>query len=202
MAEKRELWDKLDNEGPRAFNGFKVYKAMPPEDRALLKAYRIYTNNPDAKNMSRNWHTWARKYGWADRAKAYDAHIERLRRKGYEKAIQKEAEKNAHDTEKILYRTNELLTALYEKAMKRLEAEEFSESLRPAEVINIVKLHVEAASKLAPQATSAEPTSGTWTEEDDNEFANEILADINERRAKAGPLEDDFGAEESVSPQD
>lgn len=201
MAEKRELWDQLDNESARAYEAFKIYRAIEPTERSLAKAWRIYVGNPDAKNAGRTFRFWREDFAWKDRAKAYDAHIERIRRKGFEKAIEQEATKNARTTERIMHHANELLVRTYEAAAERLEQEDFAGELRPAEVIQIVKLHIEAAAKIAGTQPQGEAhAEGNWTEEDDNEFANEILADINERRAKHGPIEDDFGREEESSP--
>src|SRR5829696_3740183 len=46
--EKRELWDRLENEPERAYRAFECFLSLPGGERTLLGAYRRHVGNPDA----------------------------------------------------------------------------------------------------------------------------------------------------------
>jgi hypothetical protein len=93
--EKKELWDRLENEPERAYRAFEAYRNLPSTGRTLIAAYRRHVGNPDAAKPSDTWSRWCNQFAWRERAAAYDAHIDRLREKSMEKAIQQEAEQHA-----------------------------------------------------------------------------------------------------------
>ena len=80
-----ELWDKLESESSRAFEAFKLFMYLPPAERSVAGAWREWTDNPEAGRPSPFFEGWAREYAWPERARAYDAHIERIRRRGMER---------------------------------------------------------------------------------------------------------------------
>jgi hypothetical protein len=78
-----------------------------------------------------------------------------------------------------------LLTRAYDHAIAAMEDLDFAKSLRPQDIVQIVRIYIEANSKLSPAETPVEGSSvSDWSEEDDSEF-DRILAEIvaeDERR--------------------
>ena len=108
-TEKRKLWDLLDGEPSRAYEAFQTFLNLPGGDRILVAAYRRYVGNPDASKVSDTWNAWAHRYAWREWARAYDAHIDRIRRNAMEKAVEEEAAEQARQAERI---RNNLLPAM------------------------------------------------------------------------------------------
>src|SRR5215208_1550791 len=81
---------------------------------------------------------WAREYAWPERARAHDAHLDRIRERSIEKAIEEEAEKQAREVERTRYRFNELMALSFEGAMEWFEHAQPSD-LRAQDVIGIIK---------------------------------------------------------------
>src|SRR5215204_4405362 len=120
-TEKRELWDRLENEPERAYRAFESFLSLPSGERTLLGAYRRHVGNPEAAKPSDTWSGWSSSFAWRERAAAYDDHLASVRREAYERAVEEEAERQAREVEKVRGRYNELLTLGYERAMEWLE---------------------------------------------------------------------------------
>src|SRR5215210_1068156 len=120
-TEKRELWDRLENEPERAHRAFECFLSLPSGDRTLLGAYRQHVDNPEAVKPSDTWAAWSRDFAWRERAAAYDDHLASVRREAYERVVEEEAARQAREVEKARYRSNELLTLGYERSMEWLE---------------------------------------------------------------------------------
>jgi hypothetical protein len=138
-TEKRELWDQLSNESERAHRAFQTFLSLPSNERTVIRAYRSHVGNPTAHNVSDTWARWSRDFAWVERASAYDAYLESLRREAYERAIQEEAAQQAREVEKIRGRMNELLAVAYHRAMEALEDEDWlRDNLRSSDVMRII----------------------------------------------------------------
>ena len=109
-TEKRELWDRLENEPERAYRAFECFLGLPGGERTLLEAYRRHVGNPDAAKPSDTWSGWSKSFAWRERAAAYDDHLASLRREAYERAVKEEAARQALEVERARGRTSELLT--------------------------------------------------------------------------------------------
>lgn len=136
--QKRELWDRLENEPERAYRAFECFLNLPSGERTLLGAYRQHVGNPDAVKPSDTWSGWSNSFAWRERAAAYDDHLASLRREAYERVIEEEAERQAREVEKARGRYNELMTMAYVQAMECLEDDDWvSSNLRSSDVLNI-----------------------------------------------------------------
>lgn len=82
---KAQPWEQRPDESGRAYAAFVVYRDMGAK-RNVPDAYRQGTGRPQAKQASGVWNGWAKKYRWAERARAYDEHQAALRQKGIEQA--------------------------------------------------------------------------------------------------------------------
>jgi hypothetical protein len=87
----KELWESLDNEPANAFAAFGCFDSLDARERSVLAAYRIGVR-PDAKKPSDTWAGWSREFAWQERALAHDKHLDGVRRKGVEEAIEEEPE--------------------------------------------------------------------------------------------------------------
>ena len=178
MSNEKELWHRLENEPDRAYEAFQTFLSLPSGDRTLVAAYRAFVGNPDASKLSDAWNGWARHYAWKERARAYDAHIDRIRRTAMEKAIEEEAAEQARQAERTRYHLNELLTNFHAKTMDFLEQMDPAD-MRFSDAVQVARLHIEHVDKFG--TADEERDQDTWTEEDD-EFLNEAAERVKQRR--------------------
>ena len=82
-TEKKELWNRLENEPERAYLAFECFLSLPSGERTLLEAHRQHVGNPEAVNPSDTWSRWSSQFAWRERAAAYDDHLASLRREAY-----------------------------------------------------------------------------------------------------------------------
>jgi hypothetical protein len=106
--QKRELWDRLENEPERAYRAFESFLSLPSGERTLLSAYRQHVGNPDAVKPSDTWSRWASQFAWRERAAAYDDHLASLRREAHEQVIKEQAKRQAREIEKTATATASL----------------------------------------------------------------------------------------------
>ena len=201
-TEKRELWDRLENEPERAYRAFECFLSLPSGERTLLGAYRRHVGNPDAAKPSDTWSGWSSSFAWRERAAAYDDHLASVRREAYERAIEEEAARQAREVETARGRYNELMTLGYERAVEWLENAQTSD-LRSQDVIQIIRLYMDAEKFFGAQESSAE---AEWTEEDEAEVEwivkeVEALDDLEHPEEKEGS-EEGSGEDQSEESED
>ena len=206
-SERKELWHQLDNESDRAHEAFKTFMLLPPAERSVVGAWREWTENPEAARPSSFFEGWARAYAWPERARAHDHHLELIRERGMEKAIEEEAAKQARQVERVRGRFHELMAITYEKAIEYLEEDDFATQLRPADVVQILKLHLETVHKLGDSEPEAEGGSGTvdWSEDEQRELEailDEIDAEEAQEEREAGSDGGEEGPEDSEGDSD
>ncbi len=148
-TQKRELWDRLENETERAYRAFECFLSLPSGERTVVEAYRVHVGNPQAVKVSDTWVRWSSDFAWRERAAAYDDHMANKRREAYERGVEEEAERQGALEERTRGRMFELLTLGYERAMECLEDEDWvSRNLRSSDVLNITRLHLDALKAL------------------------------------------------------
>jgi len=194
-TEKRELWDRLENEPERAYRSFESFLSLPSGERTLLEAYRRHVSNPDAAKPSDTWSGWSSSFAWRERAAAYDDHLAGVRRDAYERAVEEEAAQQAREVEKTRGRMNELLTVAYDRAMECLEDEDWvSRNLRASDVIQIMRLHMDYVKTFEVDRESG--AEDEWTEEDDAEF-DQIIKEVDALSDPERPEEWEEGEDRS-----
>jgi hypothetical protein len=154
-TQKRELWDRLENEPDRAYRAFESFLSLPSGERTLLEAYRQHVGNPDAVKPSDTWSGWSNNFAWRERAAAYDDHLASVRREAYERAVEEEAARQAREVEKARGRYNELMTLGYERAVEWLEDPQRTD-LRAQDVIQIIRLYMDAEKAFGAQEPNTE----------------------------------------------
>lgn len=88
----REIWERQEGEGGRAYAAFCAYRDLGPT-RTMNRAYtvhireRVEAGEISAQRGARlrpeasgRWQAWSTAWSWGKRAQAYDAHLERKRR--------------------------------------------------------------------------------------------------------------------------
>jgi choline dehydrogenase-like flavoprotein len=201
-TEKRELWDRLENEPERAYRAFECFLGLPSGERTLLRAYRQHVGNPDAAKPSDTWSGWSSSFAWRERAAAYDDHLASVRREAYERAVEEEAERQAREVELARGRYNELMTLAYVQAAEWLENAQPAD-LRAQDVIQIIRLYMDAEKFFGAQESSAE---AEWTEEDEADvewIVKEVdaLPDLEHPEEKEGS-EEGSGEDQSEESED
>jgi hypothetical protein len=198
-SERRELWHQLDNESDRAHAAFEYYMLLPPAERSVVRAWREWSGNPDAKREPPYFAGWAKDFAWSDRARARDHHLEVIRERGMEKAIEEEAAQQARQTERLRYRQMELVTRIYERAIASLDNDDYWDTMQPQDVINIVRLHLDSMVKLGEMMPQDDRVvESDWNEEHAAEL-DRTLGDIEAEREEETPEPDEFGDEEGGS---
>src|SRR5215208_4399793 len=193
--QKKELWERLENEPDRAYRAFECFLSLPSGERTLLRAYRQHVGNPDAAKPSDTWSGWSSTFAWRERAAAYDDHLARLRRDAYEQAVSEEAARQAREVEKARGRSNELLTLGYVRAMEWFEEMDASQ-MRMSDVIQVARLHMDYLKAFPVQPESR--NEDDWTEEDDADLER-IVKEIEARRDSEKDAQD---PDEEVSESD
>src|SRR4051794_24411411 len=71
-------WEQRPGESGPAFRAFCRFRDMGP-GRSAVRAYGQSTGNEGATQKPGRWSVWAKRHRWADRANAYDRHLEAIR---------------------------------------------------------------------------------------------------------------------------
>jgi hypothetical protein len=199
-SERKELWHQLDNESDRAHEAFRLFMVLPPAERSVVRAWREWSANPEAKREPPYFAGWARDYAWSDRARVHDHHIEVIRESGMEDAIREEAARQARQVEQVRGRFNELMAITYERAIEYMEDDSFGEQLRPADVVQILKLHLETTLKLDNPTSEAPDSEVDWSEDEQRELdriVGEIDAEEEKREEPEEGSSEDLGGDHS-----
>jgi hypothetical protein len=200
--QKKELWERLENEPERAYRAFECFLSLPSDHRTIVEAYRVYVGNSEAVKPSDTWAKWSHDYAWRERAAAFDDHIASVRREAHEQVIKEQAERQAREVEKVRGRYNELMSVAYEAAMEWFEDSDWSKAnLRSGDVVKIIQLHMDAADKFSGDLVK--PEGDDWDESsieesEDDGWGSDIVAEIDaeaEARRAAG---DDSEPEEDL----
>ena len=113
-------WERQERETPKSFAAFCVYRDMGPQERTLPKTAKAV-----GKSLSM-MDTWSQKYGWVDRAAAWDDEQDRLKREADQKA-QIEAIK------KMRKRHTEVAVKMIDKAEAAID-EILAGEIKPADI--------------------------------------------------------------------
>lgn len=92
------LWDKREDESAKAYEWFCRYRDMGP-DRSHDKLHQKYSESTSKKSVTLRWSS---KYAWVERAEAYDAHLEAIKRKTNEDRVRKTAEEHIGVADRIM----------------------------------------------------------------------------------------------------
>lgn len=86
MKQKQaHMWDRLPDETDKAFAVFQVYLKGGP-NRQKIEVYRKVYGKPNAKCPAGYFSTWAKRFKWDERCKAWDDHLAQVEQSATEKA--------------------------------------------------------------------------------------------------------------------
>lgn len=102
------IWERLKGEGTRAFAAFCVYRDLGPT-RSMPKATARMGRKA---TYTRQLEKWSSRWNWVARAKAYDEHLERLKREASEGKVVEMAERHAELAEALLAKISHRVHAL------------------------------------------------------------------------------------------
>ena len=200
---REQLWHRLDSESGRAYEAFKVFVYLPPAERSVVRAWREWSGKPDAKREPPFFYNWAHDFAWKERAVARDHHIELIRERGMEKAIEEEAEFQARQVEQMRFRFNEIMSVSYARAMERLQDSEWAEDgIRMSDIVKIAQLHLEGVLKLGETERAA--PEGDWdeSEAEEDEVGRRIVEEVDAEAEERRTEEDDTEPEEGLPGED
>ena len=156
------IWDKREDESAKAYEWFCRYRDMGP-GRSHEKLNQKYSESISKKSLTLRWSS---KYAWVERAEAYDAHLEAIKRETHEDRVRKTAEEHIDVADKIM-----------ELALCKLALLEGME-VKPNEVKGLIELAVKIKRDALGIAEKHEVTGEVHVEQ---QTANKLIDDLLER---------------------
>ena len=156
------LWDKREDESARAYEWFCRYRDMGP-GRSHDKLHQKYSEGASKKSLTLRWSS---KYAWVERAEAYDAHLEAIKRETNEDRVRKTAEEHIDVADRIM-----------ELALCKLALLEGME-VKPNEVKGLIELSVKMKRDALGIAEKHEVNGEMHV---DQKMANKLIDDLVER---------------------
>jgi hypothetical protein len=111
------LYDRETDESAKAFEAWTVYRDLGAE-RSLQKASEMYYGH--GANVGQ-FERWSRRYGWVERARAFDVEREMIRRSAIEDHLKTQAEDHAAREGRIQERFLEIREQAAEQSLKMLQ---------------------------------------------------------------------------------
>lgn len=123
-------WERLPQESSKQFEAFTLYRDLGP-NRSIQKVAQERTEGrPHTSRLKE----WSFKYEWVERATAYDAHLDEIRRSGKEDEIRELAAQNSHEIDKMNIRHALEAQLLQNKAIEKLESLNI-EDMKPHDIV-------------------------------------------------------------------
>jgi len=98
-----ESWEKLGNEGARAFAAFCAYRDFGCERNIKKAILSVENDAAKANRQYRTWLNWSAQFHWLKRAADYDKYLDRLKLAERRKVIEAREEAHKEVTEKMLF---------------------------------------------------------------------------------------------------
>src|ERR687889_2256978 len=111
------LYDRETDESTKAFEAWTVYRDLGAE-RSLQKASEMYYGH--GANVGQ-FERWSRRYGWVERARAFDVEREMIRRSAIEDHLKTQAEDHAAREARIQERILEIREQAAEQSLRMLQ---------------------------------------------------------------------------------
>ncbi len=200
----KEPWDRRRDEPAKAYSAFEIYLDLPPGQRTLKAAYRLYTGNENAGGPSDHFKGWAKRHDWEERALAYDDAKAKARFEGELAGIEDQWKSLGAQKEKMHAQLMDLAEAAYEKALAIYEQELTRDNYSMAHAVQMSKFTLEVYKLLIElEKVHKEVAENTWTEEDEQAIADlverldaEQAAEFFEEEARKKREEEEKGSEE------
>jgi hypothetical protein len=166
------IWDKREDESARAYEWFCRYRDMGP-GRSHDKLHQKYSEGASKKSLTLRWSS---RYAWVERAEAYDAYLDAIKRETNEDRVRKTAEEHIDVADKIM-----------ELALSKLALLEGTE-VKPNEVKGLIELSVKMKRDALGVAEKHEVNGEIHL---DHEIGRKLSDDLLERSRRLLGLDDD-----------
>lgn len=166
------IWDKREDESAKAYEWFCRYRDMGP-DRSHEKLNQKYSEGVSKRSLTLRWSS---KYAWVERAEAYDAYLDGIKRDSNEDRVRKTAEEHIDVADKIM-----------ELALSKLALLEWAE-VKPHEVKGLIELSVKMKRDALGVAEKHEVNGEIHV---DHKIAKKLSDDLLERSRRLLGLDDD-----------
>ena len=168
------LYDRETDESAKAFEAWTVYRDLGAE-RSLQKASEMYYGH--GANVGQ-FERWSRRYGWVERARAFDVEREMIRRSAIEDHLMARAEDHAAREARIQERILEIREQAAEQSLKMLQyplteqhiVSEDEEGNKITYVLRPTRWSMATAVQLAHLASNAQTGTGSPIEEEEGEY--------------------------------
>ena len=175
------LYDRETDESAKAFEAWTVYRDLGAE-RSLQKASEMYYGH--GANVGQ-FERWSRRYGWVERARAFDVEREMIRRSAIEDHLKAQAEDHAAREARIQERILEIREQAAEQSLKMLQyplteqhiVSEDEEGNKITYVLQPSRWNKATAVQLARLASNAQPGTGSPIEDEDGEYDLSVLTE-------------------------
>lgn len=166
------IWDKREDESAKAYEWFCRYRDMGT-GRSHDKLHQKYSEGMSKKAQTLRWSS---RYAWVERAEAYDAHIEAIKREANEDRVRQTAEEHIDVADKIM-----------DLALCKLALLEGME-VKPNEVKGLIELSVKMKRDALGVAEKHEVNGEIHV---DHEIGRKLSDDLLERSRRLLGLDDD-----------
>ena len=166
------IWDKREDESSKAYEWFCRYRDMGP-DRSHEKLDQMYSEGVSKRSQTLRWSS---KHAWVERAEAYDAYLDAIKRESNEDRVRKTAEEHIDVADKIM-----------ELALSKLALLEGTE-VKPHEVKGLIELSVKMKRDALGVAEKHEVNGEIHV---DHEIGRKLSDDLLERSRRLLGLDDD-----------
>ena len=168
------LYDRETDESAKAFEAWTVYRDLGAE-RSLQKASEMYYGH--GANVGQ-FERWSRRYGWVERARAFDVEREMIRRSAIEDHLKAQAENHAAREARIQERILEIREQAAEQSLQMLQyplteqyiVREDEEGNKITYVLQPSRWSKATAVQLAHLASNAQTGAGSPIEEEEGEY--------------------------------
>ena len=168
------LYDREKDESAKAFEAWTVYRDLGAE-RSLRKASELYYGH--GANVGQ-FERWSRRYGWVERARAFDVEREMIRRSAIEDHLKTQAEDHAAREARIQERILEIREQAAEQSLRMLQyplteqhiVSEDEEGNKITYVLRPSRWSMATAVQLAHLASTAQTGAGSPIEDEEGEY--------------------------------
>lgn len=145
-----EPWEPMTGEGPKPYAAFTVYRDMGPA-RSIAKASLSQADEDETpaktKQRKHQWDVWSGCWRWVERARAWDAEMDRQRREANIAAVRKASAQHAN-----------LAVGLQSKAFERLKLLDIEE-LGPKDLLAFIQAGIALERQARGMTNEQEDTS-------------------------------------------
>lgn len=125
-----QKWEKLPQESSKQFLAFTLYRDLSSNRSIQKVAQQRAESGPHTSKLKE----WSVKYGWVERAAAYDEHLDEIKRSGKEKEIRELAAQNSIEIQRMNIRHTLEAQLLQNKAIEKLESLNIDD-MKPQDIV-------------------------------------------------------------------